>query len=139
MGGLPAVAGSACGIFHLQRSMLLGRPLMQCRASGSCARFICVLALPGGIPSRNAFVSLSGYGKGPGWVIRGDQAEVWRCLPFAIPLPPFCARSPQDLSRALSDWGVVSGGESSSPSSRLQLSHSRPRVYKEDGLISSNR
>lgn len=44
-----------------------------------------IVALPGGIPSGNAFVSFSGYGKGPGWVIQGNQAEVRRCLPFADP------------------------------------------------------
>lgn len=84
-GGLPTVAASACGVFHLGRSMLPGRALLQPRASGSCARFMLVVALSGGIPSGNAFVSLSGYGKGQGWVIPGNQAEVWGCLPFAIP------------------------------------------------------
>lgn len=38
-GGLPTVAASACGAFHLGRSMLPGRALLQSRASGSCARF----------------------------------------------------------------------------------------------------
>lgn len=39
--------------------------------------FMLIVALPGGIPSGNALVSLSGYGKGQGWVIPGNQAEVW--------------------------------------------------------------